>query len=132
MTRTFEALDSELDNALDFIEGCLTDAGCSEGDLFKIRLAAEEIFVNIANYAYTPGQGPAEITVENDEKTVSIIFMDSGKQFNPLNNIVDTDAYAESDKIGGLGIHIVRSVMDEITYEYIDGKNIFTMKKSIA
>ena len=99
----------------------------------QIDVAVEEIFVNIANYAYPSGEGEAVISIEADKdaKSVSILFEDQGTPYDPLKN-EDPDITLSADErpIGGLGIFMVKKSMDEVSYEYKDGKNRLTISKS--
>lgn len=102
--------------------------------LNKIELALDELYTNIASYAYEPGTGDIEIDYDFDEETrlLTIIIADSGKAFDPLAKEDPNIALpAESRQIGGLGIFIVKKVMDETTYCRVDNKNILTLKKKI-
>ena len=94
----------------------------------------DEVFSNIAMYAYEPAQGDATIRVEIDRnaRVVSITFFDSGIPFNPMDREEpDTSLSVEEREIGGLGIFIVRKSMDEIFYEYKNGQNILCIKKKL-
>lgn len=132
-------LDTEADNdnlpdVLAFIERHLEEIGCSPKIQMQIAVAAEEIFVNIANYAYNPGKGKATVRVEITEKplTVAISFMDNGKPFDPTKKAdPNVTLSAEEREIGGLGIFMTKKMMDDVRYEYVDGKNILTLKKEI-
>lgn len=129
-----EASDENLPVALDFIERHLDQADCPMKQRMQIRLAAEEIFVNIAHYAYTPEKGNATVRVEVTEKpiAVTITFVDNGIPYDPLaREDPDITLPAEERNIGGLGIFITKKTMDDVSYEYKDGKNILTLKKKI-
>lgn len=122
-----------LDEVLEFIDGQLEKADCPMKTQMQIDVAAEEIFVNVANYAYHPEVGAVEIRVEITEnpKTAVITFSDSGKPFNPLENPEpDITLSAEERKIGGLGIYMVKKIMDDVRYEFADDQNCLTIKKS--
>ena len=98
----------------------------------QIALAVEEIFVNIANYAYNPGKGNAtvRVEVEKDPLTVTITFIDGGVPYDPLKkDDPDVTLSAEERSIGGLGVFLVKKTMDDVSYEYKDGKNILSIKK---
>ena len=98
----------------------------------QIDIAAEEIFVNIAHYAYTPGTGEATICVElyQDPSAIEITFIDQGVPYDPLAKPdPDVTLSAKERKIGGLGIFMVKKSMDEVRYEYLDGCNVLTIKK---
>lgn len=98
----------------------------------QITLSVEEIFVNIANYAYGDKGGDATIKVKNEDNELSISFMDSGTPYNPLdNNEPDITLDAKDRPIGGLGIFLVKKNMDSVEYEYKDNKNILTMTKKL-
>ena len=94
----------------------------------------EEIFVNIAHYAYKTGIGKAVVRVEITDElaTVTITFMDHGVEYNPLErDDPDITLSAEERDIGGLGIFMTKNLMDDVTYEYNEGKNILKLKKSL-
>lgn len=124
---------SELDNVLSFADAILEELGCSVKAQMQIDIAIEEIFVNIAHYAYPESEGEAVIYVEPGESgsSVTITFEDEGIQYDPLKNEdPDITLSAEDRPIGGLGIFMVKKSMDEVSYEYKDGKNRLTIKKS--
>lgn len=119
---------------LEFIDRELDEHGCPLKQKMQIDIAVEEIYVNIARYAYHPETGNATIqcVVGGDPLTVSIQFQDGGKPYNPLEKSdPDTTLSAEERDIGGLGIYMVKKSMDDIGYEYKDGRNILTINKSI-
>ena len=96
------------------------------------RRAAEEIFVNIANYAYGKSTGFAEILAEVKNGEITIVFKDGGIRYNPLaKEDPDITLSAEDRAIGGLGIFLVKKNMDSVFYENKDGKNIFTITKKL-
>ncbi len=124
---------AELDNVLSFADTILEELGCSVKAQMQIDIAIEEIFVNIAHYAYPEAEGEAVIYVEPGESgsSVTITFEDEGIQYDPLKNEdPDITLSAEDRPIGGLGIFMVKKSMDEVSYEYKDGKNRLTIKKS--
>ena len=98
-----------------------------------ILIAVEEIFLNIALYAYGPAhEGDVSLCVTVNGKAV-IRFEDSGQPFDPLNiNDPDLDTPVMERKIGGLGIHFVKKLMDDAEYKYAGGKNIFTISKGVS
>ena len=129
-----EASDENLPVVMDFIEKHLEAAGCPPKALMQITVAAEEIFVNIAHYAYSPETGWAKVRVEvSDEPvTVSITFVDNGIPYDPLaKEDPDITLPAEQRDPGGLGIFITKKTMDDVVYEYKDGQNILTLKKKL-
>ncbi|MCR4751908.1 MAG: anti-sigma factor antagonist [Eubacterium sp.] len=119
---------------MEFLESRLEEIGCPMKAQFQIHMAVEEIFVNIASYAYTPGKGRALIRVdrEEDPSSVVITFMDRGIPYNPLKKAdPDVTLSAEQRQIGGLGIFMVKKAMDEVQYHYQGGHNILVLKKYI-
>ena len=97
-----------------------------------LDVAVEELFVNIASYAYVDKTGIADITIELlPGQVVQITFRDSGIPYNPLEKPdPDITKPAEEREIGGLGIYIVKKSMDEVLYRYEDGQNILTIRKA--
>ena len=98
------------------------------------RKIGAALFVNIANYAYNPEIGTAvvQVTVNKEPLSVEITFIDNGKQYDPLAKPdPDTTLSAKQRKIGGLGIFMVKKSMDDVIYEYKDGRNILTIKKNL-
>ena len=127
-----KALTENLQEVMNFVDACLEEMAVSMKVQMQIDVAVEELFVNIAHYAYTPDTGTAIIQVEtdNDTKQVSITFKDTGKPFNPLDKEdPDTSLPAEERQVGGLGIFLVKQYMDYVNYERKDGENILTVKK---
>ena len=129
-----EAVLKNLPLVVEFVEKHLKRTGISLKEKLQICVAVEEIFVNIANYAYAPDRGNATVRVEfsGAPVTVSITFMDNGIPFDPLKRRdPDITLSAEERRIGGLGIFMTKKTMDSVKYEYKDGQNILTLKKSI-
>ena len=117
-----------------FIDEQLEDAGCPMLTQIAIDVAVEELFVNIASYAYDKEIGVAVVQVEmlNEPLSVEITFIDNGKQYDPLANPdPDTTIAAKERKKGGLGIYVVKNSMYDMRYEYKEGKNILTIKKNL-
>ena len=128
-----EAAVENLPTVQAYIEERLEAADCPMKAQMQISLAAEEIFVNIANYAYNPGKGKAIVRVEvSSEPAVIITFMDNGKPYDPLaKEDPDITLSAEERAIGGLGIFLTKKTMDDVSYEYKNGQNILKLKKNI-
>ena len=125
-------LDS-LNNVLAFVDGEMERAGCSMKLMTQVDMAVEEIFVNIARYAYHPEAGEASVRCEagGDPFQIVVGFADRGRPFNPLDREdPDVTLDAEARQLGGLGILMAKKLMDEIQYEYRDGKNILTLRKN--
>ena len=141
-----DAQPEKLYIVLDFLDGILEECGCPAGIKIKLEVAVEEIFVNIAHYAYTPDVGDAEITVEvtddrvakmtfadDSGRVLTLIFEDTGIPYDPLAKPdPDITLSAEERQIGGLGIFMVKKSMDSMEYERRDDKNILTIKKKLA
>ena len=123
-----------LDMVTDFVEGHLEEYGCPMNAQIQVALAVEEIFVNIALYAYNPNVGPATIRVEVHEEPMEVVitFMDKGKPYDPLaKEDPDITLSVEEREVGGLGIFMVKQAMDDVRYEYSDGRNILTIIKRL-
>ncbi len=130
-----DAVDAKLDEVIEFLEQNLEATDCPPKTQMQICVSAEEIFVNIAHYAYGAETGKAKIRLElsGEPITVTITFIDSGVPFDPLaREDPDVTLAADERKIGGLGIYMTKKAMDDVTYEYKDGKNILQMKKIIG
>lgn len=128
------AITDNLDEVLAFVDGQLEAADCSVKIQMQIDLAVEEIFVNIASYAYQPETGPATVRVEvtPDGSAVIITFIDHGVPYDPLaKEDPDVTLSTEDRAIGGLGIFLVKKNMDDIRYEYKNGNNILTIVKGL-
>ena len=119
-------------DAMDFVEAELERHDIPDTLLPEILIAVEEIFVNIASYAYNPDEkGDVTLSVTVDEKAV-IRFEDSGEPFNPLeSNDPDFGIPVIDRKIGGLGISFVKKLMDKVEYEYVNAKNVLTITKKV-
>jgi anti-sigma regulatory factor (Ser/Thr protein kinase) len=122
---------NELTEVQSFIQKEIASAGATKSAINQVLLAAEEIFVNICNYAYE-NAGEAEISVEKNETAVVVTFSDGGVPYNPL-SAADPDITLPADKrkIGGLGIFMTRKLTDGVEYEHKDGKNILRIYKKV-
>ena len=125
-----------LDQVIGFINDELEKYDCPMKAQMQLEIAVEEIFVNIANYAYRPVEGEAEIRCDvlTGPLRVEIQFLDGGKPFDPLaKKDYDTSPEAFDDTVvGGLGIYMTKQTMDDVQYAYKDGKNILTIRKSLC
>ncbi len=129
---TLEAKLDNLDQVLAFVDKFLEESDCPPKPQMKIDVAVEELFVNIARYAYAPATGSMTIRIENDPQGMSITLIDRGVPFNPLAKLdPDVTLSAEERQIGGLGIFMVKKSMDAMDYRYADGRNVLTIKKVI-
>ena len=117
-----------------FVEGLLEELDCPMKAQMQISIAIDELFGNIAHYAYPSGEGEAVVRFEaaEDMKSVVITFIDQGVPYNPLTaEEPDTTLSAEERAIGGLGIFMVKKSMDEIAYRYENGRNILSIRKTL-
>jgi anti-sigma regulatory factor (Ser/Thr protein kinase) len=129
-----EATAENLQSVLDFIGSRLDAVECPMKSRMQLDLAVEEIFVNIANYAYAPSIGKATVRVEVSDNpiTVTITFVDRGVPYDPLKKAdPDVTLSAAERQIGGLGIFLTKKIMDDVSYEYRDGQNVLTLKKAL-
>ncbi|MBO6054207.1 MAG: SpoIIE family protein phosphatase [Oscillospiraceae bacterium] len=126
------AKTENLPDVLSFLESQLEQLGCPAKALTQISIAAEEIFVNIASYAYGPEGGNAAVLAgpADTPDTVRIVFQDEGTPFDPTQQTdPDVTLSAEERNVGGLGIFMTRKLMDDVKYEYRNGKNTLTLEK---
>ena len=126
------AKNSNLDEVLQFLDTELEKMGCSMKIQSQIDVAAEEIFVNISQYAYDHDNGLVIVQIEDEGEEIMITFKDNGTPFNPLrHDDPDIKKKAEEREIGGLGIFMVKKMMNNVKYEYKDGSNILSFKKTV-
>lgn len=130
-TLTVDAKVENLARIAEFLEKVLHDAGCPEETIFSVQLAVDEAGSNVMLYGYPDGDaGTLTITCEVGEGTIRLTLTDDGRPFDPLTiKPPDLDADLEHRRIGGLGVHFMRSVMDDVRYDYINGKNVLCMIK---
>ena len=123
-----------LNDVMAFVDAELEKLDCPMRAQMQIDVAVEELFINIAHYAYAPETGNATIRVQPDEDAhaVAITFIDRGIPYNPLAKPdPDVTLSAEERQIGGLGIFMVKKSMDGMRYEYRDGHNILKIIKKL-
>ena len=131
---TVEAKRENLLQVQSFIDEELEAADCPMATQIAIDVAVEELFVNIASYAYGGKSGPAtiQVSVHEDPLSAEITFIDCGIRYDPLAKPdPDVTLAAKERKKGGLGIFMVKNSMDDVKYEYNDGKNILTLIKNL-
>ena len=131
---TIAATVENIETVTDFVNEQLEALDCPMKAQMQIDIAIDELFGNIAHYAYNPEIGKATVRVEviEDPLAVTITFIDNGVPYDPLAKAdPDTTLSAEEREIGGLGIYMVKKSMDDITYEYKDGQNILAIKKNL-
>ena len=127
-----DAKVENLEQLNDFIADKLM--GCPMKLLMQIDLVVEEIFVNIASYAYKDGGGKARVSCDLDKEKnlLTLVFEDEGVPFDPLaKEDPDITASAEEREIGGLGILLTKKLMDDVSYKNEGGKNILTLVKKL-
>ena len=125
-----EAKVENLNTVLDFVNTELESVDCPMKLATQVAIAVEEIFVNIAHYAYGSETGNATIRMAVEPEVI-IEFEDSGKPFIPLEKEdADITLSAEEREIGGLGIFMVKKIMDSVEYKNEDGKNILIIRKA--
>ncbi len=131
---TIAATVENIGTVTDFVNEQLEACDCPMKAQMQIDIAIDELFGNIAYYAYNPEVGVATVRVEviEDPLSVTITFIDNGIPYDPLKkDDPDTTLSAEERNIGGLGIYMVKKSMDDIAYEYKDGQNILSIKKNL-
>lgn len=129
---TVDAKKENLDDIMKFVDKHLEMLGCDPVNQIRIETAVEEIYVNIASYAYPNAVGQAAIYAKalKDPRGIEICFRDQGVPFDPLaREDPDVTLKAEDRNIGGLGIYMVKNSMDQVSYEYCDGKNVLKFRK---
>ncbi len=131
---TLPATIENIEKVTAFVNEQLEEIECPMKAQMQIDIAIDELFGNIAHYAYNPETGPATVRVEVTEEPISVVitFIDHGVPYDPLKkDDPDITLSAEERAIGGLGVFMVKKTMDEISYEYMDGKNILRIKKNM-
>ena len=131
---TIPATVENIEKVTAIVDGQLEQIDCPPKAQMQIDIAIDELFGNIAQYAYNPDTGPATVRVEVTQSPISVVitFIDHGIPYDPLKTAEpDITLSAEERTIGGLGIFMVKKTIDEITYEYKNGQNILRIRKDI-
>ena len=131
---TLKAAVENIPQVTAFIDEQLEAVDCAMKAQMQIDVAIDELFGNIAHYAYQGGEGDATVRFEFDseERMAAITFMDRGVPFDPLKKAEpDVKLSVEDREVGGLGIFLVRKTMDAIEYRYEDGMNVLTIRKRV-
>lgn len=131
---TFPATIESIEAVTDFVNEYLEEIGCPMKAQMQLAVVIDEIFSNIAHYAYAPATGDAIVSVDFDSQSGSIVlsFSDEGVRYNPLTNIdPDITLSADERQIGGMGIFMVKKLTDQMVYEYTEGKNVLTVWKKV-
>ena len=131
---TIDATVQNIEKVTAFVDEQLAQLNCPLKAQMQIDIAIDELFGNIAHYAYNPKTGPATVRIDVLQEPLSVVvtFIDNGKAYDPLaREDPDISLTAQEREIGGLGIYMVKKSMDEIPYEYKDGQNILRIKTKI-
>ncbi|WP_405341568.1 ATP-binding protein [Ruminococcus sp.] len=131
---TVDAVVENIETVTAFVNAELETFGCSMKIQIQIDVAIDELFGNIAHYAYGHDRGTAtvQIAFDEDSHTVTLTFIDSGTPFDPLKREdPDTTLSLKQRSIGGLGIFLVKKTMDHMEYRYEDGHNILSIMKKL-
>lgn len=131
---TIEATVENIGKVTAFVDEQLEAIGCPLKAQTQIDIAIDELFGNIAQYAYNPeiGSATVRVEVEEDPLAVRITFIDNGEPYDPLaREDPDVTLSAEEREIGGLGIYMVKKSMDNVSYEYKDGQNVLRILKTM-
>lgn len=129
-----ETRHDELDRVSAAIEDFALEANWPLDLAFKVNLALEEVVINVMNYGHDDGLHDIDIILTTEEDSLTIEIVDDGRPFDPLNDapIPNVNAELEERNIGGLGIHLVRKMMDDVRYRREEGKNHLTLVTSLA
>jgi anti-sigma regulatory factor (Ser/Thr protein kinase) len=125
----------ELSRLTEFVEQLCDELSLDAVLSFNLNLVLEEAVTNVVNYAYPPGEEHTlTLKAQAEGDMLTFILRDQGKPFDPVAQApdVDTTLSASERPIGGLGIYIIKQIMDEVSYQYLDGSNELTMKKKIS
>ena len=129
-----EAVVDNLDAVNLFVHKFIEQFEISKSTLMQLDLVVEEIFVNIASYAYSPNTGLVKIllNIETAPLAISLTFIDSGIPYNPLEQSdPDVNLPVDDRQIGGLGIFLTKNIADDISYQFVDGQNVLQLTKSL-
>ena len=130
---TVEAIVEQIETVTEFVNAELEKLDCPMKARIQLDIAIDEIVSNIAYYAYGEKTGTVTVRIEalQEENGVQLMFLDSGVPYDPLTRQdPDISAEIEEREEGGLGIFLVRKTMDDMKYEYNDGQNCLTIRKS--
>ena len=129
--RTFHAVQDEMQPALGFVEETMKKAGCSVNVQMRMVMVVEELFTNICRYAYDDS-GDATIALRVAKDTVTAKISDRGRPFDPTKHLDDmTIDKVNQGNLKGLGIFMVRGLVDTMDYQYSTGRNILTVTKKL-
>ena len=123
----------ELERVNQFLDEIAEELGLDMELHMNLNLVLEEMVSNVIFYAYPEGkEASIELVAESDGKELTFVLTDQGKEFDPTAKAdADPDVNPAERDIGGMGIYIVKNIMNQVTYQRLEGKNLLTMKKSI-
>lgn len=130
---TFPAVKGQIEQIMETVMAAPELVSLPDEVTFSLRLAIEELAVNVCNYAYPEGEdGDLCVEVEQSENVLTIKLADHGKPFDPL-ALEDPDVTldAEEREIGGLGVFLVKQLMDRVEYQHVDGQNVMIISKNL-
>ena len=130
-----EAIVDNLNAVNLFVHKSIEQFEVSKRTLMQLDLVVEEIFVNIASYAYSPNTGLVKILLKTDIEplSISLTFIDSGVPYNPLEKSdPDVNLSVDDRQIGGLGIFLTKNFVDDISYQFVDGQNVLHLTKDMC
>ena len=124
-----ETQRDELGSIIAAVENMAERENWSPDLVFRVQLAIEEVVLNVMDYGYDDGIHEFEVIITSDSDSLTIEVVDGGRPFDPLTDatIPDLDASVEDRKVGGLGIHLVRTMMDRVDYRREQGRNHLTL-----
>lgn len=127
---TLKAELASLETVTDFVNRFMENCGYEAKFQMQMDIVVEEIYVNICNYAYPDGVGDVTVDIAAESERLTLTFTDNGFEYNPLKREdPDITLSAEEREIGGLGVFMVKQIMDEVTYRRQDGKNVLSTAK---
>lgn len=123
----------ELERVNQFIEEIAEELNLDMELQMNLNLVVEEMVVNVISYAYPEGKtADIELLAESDGKELTFVLSDQGKEFDPtMRKSADMNVNPAERDLGGMGIYIVKNIMNEVSYQRLEGKNLLTMKKEI-
>jgi serine/threonine-protein kinase RsbW len=124
---------SELEKVSQFIDEIGEELGLSMELIMNLNLVMEEMVVNVISYAYPEGtDAEIELLAKSDANELTLVLSDQGKEFDPTKKKdSDMSVNPAERELGGMGIYIVKNLMNKVTYQRLEGRNLLTMTKSI-
>lgn len=124
-----ETRHAELNEIVAAVEGMAERENWPPELAFRVQLAIEEVVLNVMDYGYDEGVHEFELILTSEADTLTIEVVDDGRPFDPLNDVPtpDLEATVEERKVGGLGIHLVKTMMDQVDYRREQGRNHLTL-----